>query len=240
MTDLPKDSVCIIPARGGSKRIPRKNIRPFAGRPMIGYAIRAALQADVFARVIVSTDDDEIAAVAREQGAEVPFRRPPELADDHTVTSAVILHALRWLRAQGDTSEFACCMYPTAPFVRPEYIRKGHDLLREGRGDCAVSITTFPFPILRARTIKPDGTLAYHWPEYAKTRSQDLPEFYHDAGQFYWYRVETYLRENGNPQGGILPVLLPRCLVQDIDTPEDWERAEFMHAAMQARERAHA
>lgn len=238
MTEKP--CVCIIPARGGSKRIPRKNIRLFAGRPMIGYAISAALETGLFARVLVSTDDAEIAEVARREGAETPFMRPPELSDDHTVTSAVIVHALRWLRDHGESFRFACCMYPTAPFVRAPYIRKGYEVLcASDRAMCSMAITTFPFPILRARRISAEGLLEYIWPEHARTRSQDLPEAYHDAGQFYWYRAQAYLDGEGKIVGGTLPVLVPRYLVQDIDTPEDWETAEFMYEAIRAREAKH-
>lgn len=234
------ECVCIIPARGGSKRIPRKNIRPFAGRPMIGYAIAAARGTGLFSRVIVSTEDPEIAEVAQREGAEIPFMRPPELSDDHTVTSAVIVHALRWLRDHGELFRFACCIYPTAPFVRAAYIRKGYEALRdEPRATCSMSVTTFPYPILRARRINTAGMLEYIWPEYARTRSQDLPEAYHDAGQFYWYRAEEYLAGDGKVAGGTLPIVVPRYLVQDIDTLEDWETAEYMYEAIRLREAKH-
>lgn len=232
-------SVCIIPARGGSKRIPRKNVRPFAGRPMIGYAISAALKTELFSRVLVSTDDEEIAEIARREGAETPFMRPADLSDDHTVTAAVIVHALKWLHERGESFQFACCIYPTAPFVRAEFIRKGYELLRGGTASCAMSITSFPYPIFRARRITEDGALEYIWPEYARTRSQDLPEAYHDAGQFYWYRADEYLSNAGRVTGRTLPVLVPRYLVQDIDTLEDWETAEFMLEAIRAREARH-
>lgn len=234
------ECVCIIPARGGSKRIPRKNIRLFAGRPMIAYSIAAAIETSLFSRVIVSTDDAEIAEIARCEGAEIPFMRPPELSDDHTVIASVIIHALRWLQERGEMYEYACCIYPTAPFVRARYIKKGYEVLRDDpRAICAMSVTTFPYPILRALKINKGGMLEYMWPEYAFTRSQDLPEAFQDAGQLCWYRTAEFISENGNISGKTRPIVLPRYLVQDIDTMEDWETAEFMYEAIRTREERH-
>lgn len=225
--------VAIIPARGGSKRIPRKNIRPFAGKPIIAHSIAAALDSGCFDRVIVSTDDPEIAAVAREWGAETPFVRPPELSDDHTGTNAVVKHALRWLADQGTPASHACCIYATAPFVQAGYLREGlASLLARGRG-YAFSVTSFPFPIQRAVRINAEGSVEAIWPENIFRRSQDLEEAFHDAGQFYWGTAEAFLGDEVVFSPASVPVVLPRHLVQDIDTFEDWRRAELMFRVIQ-------
>ena len=231
-------NVAIIPARGGSRRIPDKNIRPFAGRPMISYAVAAAKASAIFDSIIVTTDSEKIAAIAREYGAEVPFMRPRELSDDRTPTAPVIVHALKWLRDQGRPMEYACCIYPTAPFVRPEFIKKGHEILMERGVSSAFSVTTFPFPIFRALKINQKGNIEMFWPEHELTRHQDLPQAYHDAGQFYWLRVASFLKNEKLYSSDAMPVLLPRYLVQDIDTPEDWGTAERMYKALQSEEPA--
>lgn len=225
-------SVAIIPARGGSKRIPGKNIRPFAGKPMIARSIEAARQSGVFGRIIVSTDSPEIAGVARDQGAETPFLRPDTLSGDHTPTAPVLLHALDWLEENGSRPEYCCCIYATAPFVRPEDIRRGFDLIREQRAAAAFSVATFSSPIFRALRLNEAGRLAMFWPEHETTRSQDLPEAYHDAGQFYWLEVVRFKATGRIFAPDALPVVLPRYLVQDIDTPEDWETAERMYRGL--------
>lgn len=229
---------CIVPARGGSKRIPRKNIREFAGKPMIAWSIEAALASGCFSRVIVSTDDDEIAAVAEANGAEAPFRRPANLADDHTGTIPVIAHAIDWLREQGDAPQAVCCLYATAPFVQPEDLQAGAQALQGGDDgdvvDYAFSVTSYAFPIQRALRLTPEGRVAMFQPEHFTTRSQDLEEAWHDAGQFYWGRAEAW--QAGTPifTRRAVPVRLPRHRVQDIDTPEDWHRAEWLFKAWQA------
>jgi len=224
--------VAIIPARGGSKRIPRKNIREFCGKPMIAWSIEAARTADCFDRVIVSTEDSEIAEVAREWGAEVPFHRPEELANDYAGTVAVMQHAVEWLQANGEDPETVCCLYATAPFVSASDLSRGEELLQEQGSSYALSVTSFPFPIQRAVRITESGRLAMFQPEYRNVRSQDLEEAYHDAAQFYWGRASAW--QGGEPLfgEGTVPVVLPRHRVQDIDTPEDWERAERMFRAM--------
>lgn len=225
--------LAIIPARGGSKRIPRKNVREFAGKPIIAHSICAALESGVFDRVIVSTDDGEIAAVAREWGAETPFLRPAWLADDHTGTNAVVRHALGWFAEQGKSCDYACCIYATAPFVQPRFIQQGLGLL-EGSGQAfAFSVTSFPFPVQRAIRIDDQGRVGAMYPEYAASRSQDLEEAFHDAGQFYWGRSQAFLDDVPLFSSASLPVVLPRHLVQDIDTLEDWQRAEHMYRALQ-------
>ncbi len=232
MTGEKDRTVAIIPARGGSKRIPKKNIKLFAERPMISYSISAAKDSGLFDRVIVSTDSDEIAAVAEEHGAEVPFIRPAELSDDHTATAPVITHALNWLADDGTPAAYACCIYATAPFVRASDISKGYDILKDSGASTAFTVTSFPFPIFRALQIKGDGALAMFWPEHRTTRSQDLPDAYHDAGQFYWINVEKFSRSSELYNEDSQPILLPRHLVQDIDSPEDWETAEHMFTAL--------
>lgn len=229
--------LAIIPARGGSKRIPRKNIKLFCGKPMIAWSIDAALQSACFDRVIVSTDDEEIADIGRKWGATVPFMRPVELSDDHTGTIPVIRHAIEWFGAQGNSVEQACCLYATAPFIRSDDIRRGLEVLANNACDYAFAVTSYGFPIQRAIRLTPQGRVEMFSPEYFNARSQDLEEAYHDAGQFYWGKAEAWL--DGKPifSHAAAPVILPRYRVQDIDTQEDWERAEWMFKALQAEQR---
>ena len=226
--------IAIIPARGGSKRIPRKNIRDFCGKPMIAWSIEAALESGCFDRVIVSTDDAEIAEVARRHGAEVPFLRPAELSDDHTGTIPVIRHAIESVGAAGAGVDYVCCVYATAPFVRAEDLRRGFDILLESGGDYAFSVTSYPFPIQRAIRITGQGRVEMFHPERFGARSQDLEEAWHDAGQFYWGRAEAWLAERVIFSPASAPVPLPRHRVQDIDIQEDWVRAEWLFRAMQS------
>lgn len=225
-------NVAVIPARGGSKRIPRKNIRSFAGKPMIAWPIEAALQSCCFDQVIVSTDDAEIADIARASGAKVPFMRPETLSDDHTGTTPVIRNAIEWFVAQGIVPEQVCCIYATAPFVRPEDIRKGLEVLNSEGCEFAFSVTSYAFPIQRALRLTEQGRVEMFQPEHFNTRSQDLEEAYHDAGQFYWGQSSAWLAGKPIFSPSAAPVILPRYRVQDIDTPEDWERAEWMFRAM--------
>lgn len=226
--------VAVIPARGGSKRIPRKNIKEFCGKPMIAWSIRAALDSGLFDRIIVSTDALEIAGVAKSVGAEVPFMRPPELSDDHTGTSVVIAHAIEWLRQRGELPDPVCCIYATAAFISPKDLQRGFKLLQESEADFAFSVTSYAFPIQRAIRFTSGGRMEMFQPEHFMTRSQDLEESYHDAGQFYWGRADAWC--SGAPIFGSnsAPVVIPRCRVQDIDTLEDWERAELMFNALKA------
>lgn len=224
-------NVAIIPARGGSKRIPRKNLLPFDGVPMIVRSIRTALESGLFDQVVVSTDDGEIADVARAHGAQVPFLRPADLADDFTGTAAVIVHALQQLSA----FDYACCVYATAPLLQARYLRQGIELLEQHLDKSfAFSVCSFGFPVQRALTLDGQGALSALYPEYRNTRSQDLPEAFQDAGQFYWGRTEAWLRGEVLYSPASLPVILPRHLVQDIDTLEDWKRAEYLYAALKA------
>jgi pseudaminic acid cytidylyltransferase len=225
--------LAVIPARGGSKRIPRKNIRPFGGQPMIAWSIRAALDSGCFDRIMVSTDDAEIADVARACGAEVPFMRPPELSDDHTGTIPVIAHATRWQAAQGEAPSAVCCLYATAPFVRAADLQAGWAALQDSDAAYAFSVTSYAFPIQRAIRLTPQGGVAMFHPEHFNTRSQDLEEAFHDAGQFYWGRAEAWTAGLPIFAPHARAVMLPRHRVQDIDTPEDWARAEWLFKAMQ-------
>lgn len=225
--------IAVIPARGGSKRIPDKNIRNFCGKPIIAYSIGAAKKAGVFDKILVSTDSEKIAEISRQYGAEIPFMRPPELADDFSGTDAVVLHALEWMsRHAACRARYVCCIYATAPFVRPEFLLKGLEMLTKGKASAVFSVTTFPYPILRALKVGKTGRIEMFWPEYRLSRSQDLPESYHDAGQFYWADAKKFLQERSFFGKNAIPLILPRYLVQDIDTPEDWERAELMFKAL--------
>ena len=221
--------LALIPARGGSKRIPRKNIRPFRGRPMIAWSIEAARAAGCFDRIIVSTDDEEIAAVARSHGAEIPFLRPAYLADDQATTQAVVVHLLEWCDQQGLAPQAVCCLYATAPFAQPADLVAAGQLLEQAPiGSFVFTATSFSFPIQRAIQIDAAGCSAMFHPEHFNTRSQDLEEAFHDAGQFYWARPEAW-RHNASIFENGRPLVLPRWRVQDIDTEEDWLRAELMH-----------
>jgi N-acylneuraminate cytidylyltransferase len=220
--------LAVIPARGGSKRIPRKNIREFCGKPIIAWSIEAAFQSKCFDQVIVSTDDPEIADVARRFGAEVPFLRPAELADDYTGTAAVVRHAIEWFEENGVTYEEVCCIYATTPFIRAEDIRSGLEILHSGDADYAFTVTSFPFPIQRAVKITSSGRIEMFYPEYYNARSQDLEEAFHDAGQFYWGKSSTWKEGTLMFSDKTVPIILPRYRVQDIDTLEDWDRAEMM------------
>lgn len=226
--------VAIIPARGGSKRIPRKNVKDFCGKPMIAWSIEAAKASGCFDQIIVSTDDVEIAKVASEWGATVPFMRPTELSDDFTGTLPVIRHAVEWLSQHETPVEYACCLYATAPFVSAEDLKRGLQLIQDSSSSYAFSVTSYAFPIQRAIRITDNGRVTMFNPEHFQTRSQDLEEAWHDAGQFYWGTAEAWGEERAIFGEDSVPVKLPRHRVQDIDTPEDWNRAEWLFRAMQA------
>ncbi|SDC00258.1 N-acylneuraminate cytidylyltransferase [Nocardioides lianchengensis] len=226
-------NVAVIPARGGSQRIPRKNIRPFAGRPVLAYAVDAALDSQLFDDVVVTTDDEEIAAVARSLGARTPFLRPGEIADAVTPMVDVVLHAVDELERAGSSYDHVCTLFATAPFIRAADLVAGLEVLAQGHPG-AVSVTEFDFPVHRAFGLAEDGALRVLWPEHAGTRSQDLPEALHDAGQFYWTPVPVLRATRSLWPAGMRPVRLPRHRVQDIDTPADWTRAELMYAALVA------
>ena len=232
-------TIAVIPARGGSKRIPRKNIKPFCGKPMIAYSIEAAIRAGIFDEIIVSTDDEEIADIAKNAGASVPFMRPKELSDDFTATGAVVEHAIKFLQARGDRIKFVCTIYATAPLIDEFYIRLGLEKLRASNAKNAFSCTSMPFPIWRTFKIAKDGRCEMFWRENFAKRSQDLEEAYQDAGQFYWTNLDAPSSDEIFFGRDSIAIVLPRHLVQDIDTPQDWIRAEFLYEAVQkSREKA--
>ena len=220
--------LAIIPARGGSKRIPRKNIKSFHGKPMIAWSIETALNSECFEQVIVSTDDEEIASIARNYGADVPFVRPISMADDHIGIGQVIAHAVEWVQNQGLTPDYLCCIFATAPFIQATDIQSGLKLISKKHCDYVISVTSFAFPIQRALKIEADGKVGMFFPEHFNTRSQDLEEAYHDAGQFYWGCATAWLEGKSVFSSETIPIFIPAHRVLDIDTPEDWRRAEQM------------
>ncbi|MEI6207379.1 MAG: pseudaminic acid cytidylyltransferase [Desulfuromonadales bacterium] len=221
-------TVAIITARGGSKRIPRKNIKDFLGKPIIAYSITAALEAGCFDEVMVSTDDQEIAEVALSYGAKIPFYRSSETSNDFATTPDVLSEVLLEYKQRGEEFTYACCIYPTAPFVTAENLKRGYGLLREKDGDSAFPVACFGFPILRSLKIE-DGFLRMIWPENLNTRSQDLPPAYHDSGQFYWLNVERFLKTKRIYSDRSVPIEIPESEVQDIDNEEDWKIAEIKY-----------
>lgn len=225
-------NLAVIPARGGSKRIPGKNIRPFLGRPIIAYSIEAALGSGCFDRVVVSTDSREIAEIASGLGAEVPFIRPTELSDDYASTLVVVAHAIEKMLPEYDDTDLVCCIYATAPFIRPEDLTRCRDRILEGDWDYVFPVASYSYPIQRAVRIVARDRIEMIQPEHWKTRSQDLEETYHDAGQFYWGRPEAFVEERPIFSRRSSPVVVPRYRVQDIDTPEDWHRAEAMYKSL--------
>jgi pseudaminic acid cytidylyltransferase len=231
--------IAVIPARGGSQRIPRKNIRAFCGQPMLAWPIQTALASGCFDRVVVSTDDTEIAEVARAYGAQVPFLRPPSLSDHHTPTRPVINHAIEEVTRLWGAVAQVCCLYATAPLVRAADLRLGLDRLMTSHMDFAFTVTSYPFPIQRALRLLPQGGVSMFHSEHAGTRSQDLEPSYHDAGQFYWGHARAFLRGLDMYSDRSVPIVLPRYRVQDIDTIEDWERAEQIMRLQLAHEQTH-
>jgi len=219
-------NIAIIPARGGSKRIPGKNLKLFHGQPVIKYSIDAATGSGLFDAVIVSTDSDAIAKKAVELGAETPFLRPSGIADDFAPLADVLVHALSFFEENGRHFEYACCILPTAPFVTSEDLKTGYGLLRGKEASAAISVAQFSSSIYRSVKILEDGSLGFNWPEYELTRSNDLPAAYHDAGQYYWLHVATFMKQRKIFMPGSVAVVLPRNRVQDIDTPDDWAFAE--------------
>ncbi len=228
-------SIAIIPARGGSKRIPRKNIKNFFDKPLIAYSIESALKSELFDKVIVSTDDSEIAQIAQQYGAEVPFIRPKELADDFTNVEAVVNHTLNYLTEMGKSYDYYCLIYATAPLMQLKYLREGFEKLKDSNATKALSVTSMPFPIQRTFKITPDNRCEMFWRENYMTRSQDLEEAYQDAGQFCWKNIHNKPKDITFGSDTI-PIVVPRYLVQDIDTLEDWKRTEYMYEAIKRDE----
>ncbi len=226
--------LAVIPARGGSQRIPYKNIRLFCGQPILAYSVTAARDSGCFDKIIVSTDDPAIADTAITAGAEVPFTRPAELADEFSGTNAVTAHAIRWYHEQGQPVEYACCLYATAPFLQAETIREGLKVLRNNNTDFVVTVTPFSFPVQRAVRRDKTGRLAPLWPEHIPSRSQDLSQSYHDAGQMYWGRAEAFLAERPLFISDTIGIVVTNERTQDIDTEEDWRLAELKFRLLQA------
>jgi len=224
-------NIAVIPARGGSKRIPRKNIREFAGKPMISYAITAAKQSGLFEHVIVSTDDQEIAKLAERWGAEIPFMRPKELSDDHTATAPVIAHAITESRRQGWQAEYVCCIYPAVPFLQVDDLIDSLQQLKQGDIPFSFPVTEFESAIQRALKRDGDGRLKPFYPEYELTRTQDLEKAYYDAGQFYWGKADDWM-QNPKIHSQGMGYVIPNWRVVDIDTPDDWKRAELTYEVL--------
>lgn len=227
--------LAIIPARGGSKRIPQKNIKEFAGQPIIAWSIQAAKESHCFDRIIVSTDDPEIARIARLNGADVPFMRKAELSGDDVPTVPVVADAVAWHIAHGDAVTEACCIYATAPFVQPDDLIKGLEILLGCNASYAFSVTEYAHPIQRALKIKSYGRLSIINEDYATCRTQDLDIAVHDAAQFYWGKAHSWL-DNRNPlNSNAAPVFIPRHRSRDIDSEDDWREAEILFCLLRAR-----
>ncbi|MGI6657728.1 MAG: pseudaminic acid cytidylyltransferase [Desulfobulbus sp.] len=225
-------NIAVIPARAGSKRIPGKNIRPFCGKPLLAYPIEAARASGLFDHIVVTTDSTQFAAIARQYGAETPFLRPKELADDHIATQPVVDHALDWIRDNwGPVARY--CQFYANPFITKESIAASYRLLQQTGANTVIGVTEFPFPILRAFKMLEDGTIEYAFPQYKLSRSQDLPVFFHDAAQLYWHELE-HVRQEKTPV--VFPYFLPRHMVVDIDTEEDWRIAEKLYRAFSAQQ----
>ncbi|MFG6367102.1 MAG: pseudaminic acid cytidylyltransferase [Lachnospiraceae bacterium] len=226
-------SVAIITARGGSKRISRKNIRPFLGKPILEYSIEAALQTELFEEVMVSTDDAEIAEIAQQAGAKVPFFRSAETANDFATTADVIAEVLAAYAQIGKTFEAVSCIYPTAPFVTADTLSAAMQLLEQNQADCVIPVVKFSFPPQRGVIID-NGKIAPKWPENMAKRSQDLEPIYHDCGQFYCLNVERFLQQKAIWMEHAIPFIQEERYVQDIDTLEDWALAEMKYKLLQA------
>ncbi len=227
--------IAIITARGGSKRIPRKNIKEFCGKPILAYSIEAALQSGIFDTVMVSTDDAEIAETAKKYGAEVPFLRSEKTANDFATTNDVLMEVLEEYEKRGLRFDVACCIYPTAPFITADKLRQAAALLEEKEADTVLPVVRFSFPPQRC-VVEENGYLKFKWPQYRNSRSQDLEPFYHDVGQFYFLRVASYLEQKNLIMDKTVPLELPEMEIQDIDTPEDWKIAEVKFRMLRGTE----
>lgn len=221
-------SIAIITARGGSKRIPRKNIKEFCGKPILAYSIEAAKDSGLFDRVMVSTEDEEIAEMAGRYGAEVPFFRSESTSGDFATTNDVLLEVLAEYEKRGERFELACCIYPTAPFVTAGKLKYAVGKLLASDADTLIPVVQFSYPPQRAMIVR-EGRLVFEYPQYLDSRSQDLEPHYHDAGQFYVFRTEAFLRNKRLMVGNILPFEVPEMEVQDIDNESDWEIAEIKY-----------
>ena len=223
--------IAIITARGGSKRIPRKNIKKFCGKPILAYSVEAALQSGLFDTVMVSTDDEEIAQATRQYGAEVPFYRSEKTSGDYATTNDVLLEVLAEYEKRGLEYELACCIYPTAPFVTAKKLKDAVSQLLDSNADTLIPVVAFSYPPQRAMIMK-EGRLVFEYPQYLDSRSQDLEPHYHDAGQFYVFRTAPFRRNRKLMVGNILPMVVSEMEVQDIDNQTDWRIAEIKYHCM--------
>lgn len=219
--------IAIIPARGGSKRIPKKNIKDFCGKPMIAWTIEAAKKSNLFDHIVVSTDDDEIAEISKKYGAAIPFLRPKNLSDDLTATVPVISHAVDFFTKLGWDINYACCIYPCSPFLLQEDLKKSLEIIKSKKADFIYPVTEYAHPIQRALKNTDNGKMKFFYPDYELTRTQDLEKSYHDAGQFYWGTNEAWLQKKKMHTDG-LGMIIPKWRVVDIDCVDDWVRAEMI------------
>ena len=229
------NKLAVITARGGSKRIPNKNIKNFCGKPILAYSIEAALQSGVFDEVMVSTDSEEIAEVAEKYGAKVPFMRSAKNSDDFATTKDVLLEVFGKYIELGNDLEYACCIYPTAPFITADKIREGRELLNREQVYMVNPIVKFSFPPQRGLVIDENNIIQLKWPENRDRRSQDLEDIYHDCGQFYWYNVKEFMNRDGIMDGFSAPVIIDDLYVQDIDNESDWEIAEMKYRILKEK-----
>ena len=229
---MKKDKIAIITARGGSKRIPKKNIKEFCGKPIIAYSIEAALKSGIFSEVMVSTDSEEIAGIAKKYGASVPFMRSEKTSDDYATTSDVILEVIEKYKEIGKEFEYICCIYPTAPFITSEKLVSAMEIMEKYNPVEVMPVVQFSYSPQRCFIIDEDMTMRYKYEEFMLSRSQDLEKQYHDAGQFYIFRTEKYFEYNGKVSSGIMPIIVPELEVQDIDNEQDWKIAELKYKLM--------
>lgn len=236
MSEEKNSIIAIITARGGSKRIPRKNIKQFCGKPIIAYSIEAAKRSGIFDEIMVSTDDEEIAEVARVYGAEVPFMRSDKTSDDYATTRDVLMEVIEEYRKNGKEYKYMCCIYPTAPFISEDKLIVGmKNIVKRGIHQ-VLPVVEYSFPPQRSTYINDSGYLEYNFPQYKNARSQDLPKWYHDAGQFYFYDMDFYLHGN-EQEKNIYPIVVSELEVQDIDNESDWRLAEIKYKAFSEERR---
>ena len=229
------ERIAIITARGGSKRIPKKNIRNFCGKPIIAYSIEAAIESGLFSEVMVSTDSEEIAETARRFGARVPFLRSRKNADDYATTADALLEVMERYQEMGRTFSYLFCIYPTAPFVTAEKLRDAMRLMEEHHPSLILPVVAFSYPPQRSYVVDENGCLEFKYKEYSRSRSQDLEKWYHDAGQFYMYDAKRFLQEKGAPEGPIMPIYVSELQVQDIDSEDDFKIAELKYQLMKEK-----
>lgn len=225
-------NIAIIPARGGSKRIPRKNVKPFLGKPIVAYSIETALASGLFDEIMVSTDDEEVARIASQYGASVPFLRSAETSNDYAPLADVLFEVISTYRQEGVSFDNVCCLLPTAPLVTADTLKKAYEVLSNSGFDSVCPVVAFSYPILRSLKMDGSGKLEMNWPEYRFSRSQDLPVAYHDSGTFYWLCVSAFMRDRKIFSDNGTAIVLDEMQVQDIDTSADWELAELKYSLL--------